>query len=496
MTPSIQFDKLYIISDLHFGGEPGFQIFGSQPEMLWFIHHLTEAPADTAIGLVINGDFIDFLAEAPAMHFDPQGAIKKLERIALHDTTFAPIFAALHTYLSTPGRTLIVNLGNHDLELALPWVRQRLIQILTDDDPLAVARLQLVFDGSGVFVGVGGKSVLCVHGNEVDGWNNADFEKIRQIGRDVQFGRPVAPWIPNAGSKMVIDVMNPIKREFPFVDLLKPEKQGVVPTLVACDPSQNTNLDSVLALAGMGFKMAGNWVSKRGMLGAESDPNDVSGAGTGNTASLLAAEFSRADVGGNTDADAMMRQVEQQAKDGVKPMDLVAGNAAGQLGKPKAIFDWIRGRSTSEVLREALEKLDKDQSFVVSAKDETFTKLDADVTPDIDFLLAGHTHLERALKRCEGGGYYFNSGTWARLIQISPKVRADTVQFKALFETLKNGNMRSLDAMPGLIQKFCTVVAIEKVGAAVRGELRHIVTDPASGQSSFTTVPDTSFTRS
>src|SRR5689334_21715268 len=100
MTPTFRFDQLYIISDLHFGGEPGFQIFGSPAEMTWLLTHLADLDPGAEIGLVINGDFIDFLAENPPAYFDPHGAIKKLDRIALEDDTFKPIFSAFRYFLS------------------------------------------------------------------------------------------------------------------------------------------------------------------------------------------------------------------------------------------------------------------------------------------------------------------------------------------------------------------------------------------------------------
>jgi len=482
MKPTLQFDQLYIVSDLHFGGEPGFQIFGSQAEMIWLIQHLTQLDSDKQIGLVINGDFIDFLAEAPSRHFDPDGALKKLERIALHDPTFSPIFSELKNFLNTANRKLIINLGNHDLELTLPWVRERLIEILTDNHEPARARLSMVFDGSGVLANVGNKSVLCVHGNEVDAWNPADFEKLRQISRDYQFGRPVDNWIPNAGSKMVIDVMNPVKRNYPFVDLLKPEAEGVVPTLLACDPKQLSNLDSVLGLA----SAAGSWlqtkISKpRGMLGEERESAPVAGSAAANATGLTQALISRqfptngaSAASSNNDASNMLLAVEQQALEGVNPLQLVQGQQSEQLGGVGAFINWLKNKPASEVLREALDKLDKDRSFDPTASDDTFTSLDKEIQGNIDFLVAGHTHLERALKRQKGNGYYFNSGTWARLIKIEPETRQSPEKFKALFDILKNGTMAKLDATPGLISKFCTVVAIVDDGNGVMGELRHV----------------------
>jgi UDP-2,3-diacylglucosamine pyrophosphatase LpxH len=508
MKPTLQFDQLYIVSDLHFGGEPGFQIFGSQAEMIWLIQHLTQLDSTKQIGLVINGDFIDFLAEAPSRHFDPDGALRKLERVALQDPTFSPIFNELKNFLSTPNRKLIINLGNHDLELTLPWVRERLIEILTDNNELARARLNMIFDGSGVFANVGSKSVLCVHGNEVDAWNPADFEKLRQISRDYQFGRPVENWIPNAGSKMVIDVMNPVKRNYPFVDLLKPEAEGVVPTLLACDPKQLSNLDSVLGLASAASSWLQTKISKpRGMLGEEKESTPVAGSVAGNTTGLTQALINRnfpskganastsststdgsnAGTRAGSDAANMLLAVEQQTLDGINPLNLVQGKQAEQLGGFGAFINWLKDKPPSEVLREALDKLDKDRSFDPTAIDDTFTSLDKEVQGNIDFLIAGHTHLERALKRKKGNGYYFNSGTWARLIKIEPATRQSPEKFKALFDILKSGTMAKLDATPGLISKFCTVVAIVNDGNGVLGELRH-VTSKTPGAPGFSVV--------
>lgn len=486
MRNGFQFDQVYIISDLHFGGRPGFQIFGSQTEMQWFLKQLTALPARQRVALVINGDFIDFLAEEPARHFDPDGAIAKLERITFDDTTFGPIFADLRAFLATPDRHLIINLGNHDLELALPWVGARLEQILTQKsdvnnisqeyDADAKSRLHMIFDGSGVRAQIGNKSVLCVHGNEVDRWNPADFETLRKIGRDVQFGRAVEPWIPNAGSKMVIEVMNSIKKTYPFVDLLKPEFGAVVPTLLACDPSQVSKLDDVLGVVASRLKAA--FFKPDGMLGAENPPESSkpSQSNAGRTAAFMASQFPVKRERQSENADIFMQSAEIETRKGTRPLDLLQQDVGQQLGVCSAIGDFFTGKSSSEVLREALEKRDKDCSFKLDDKDDTFKDLDKQIGKDIDYLVAGHTHLERAIPRTGGNGYYYNSGTWARLIRMQAATRQNPEQFRDWFDTLKNSNMAALDAKDGLIQKFCSVVVIQNTADGVIGELRHIET--------------------
>ena len=146
--PFVEFDEVHVISDLHLGGRPGFQIFASTAELAWLIGDLRQRSAGR-IALVINGDFVDFLAQAPALPFDPEGAADKLATIA-NEPAFAPVFNALRAFTATDNRQLIVNLGNHDLEFALPWVREQLIELLSGGDTAARGRITLAFDGAGV----------------------------------------------------------------------------------------------------------------------------------------------------------------------------------------------------------------------------------------------------------------------------------------------------------------------------------------------------------
>ena len=473
----LQFDEVHVISDLHLGGEKGFQIFGSTAELVAFIDHLATAEAKKDIALVINGDFVDFLAESPAAYFDPAHAEDKLTRV-MADDTFAPIFKGLQKFLRAKQRTLVVNLGNHDLELALPWVREHLIRSLCGGDMAARGRLRVLVDGTGVLCRVGGAKVLCLHGNEVDSWNVVDFEQIRRIGRDVYFQNSVEPWIPNAGTQMVIQVMNEVKRRYPFVDLLKPEAEGVVPTLLALDPSAITKLKGAAVVAGRRAWDAARMAT--GFLGdaqvAPGDNSNISSTRVPAAATFTASLSSMsAKNASKVQAEQLMTFVEEQARHGTDPMDLVRGDQSKQLGFWSATWNLVTGKPTHEVLREALENLDRDRSFDIATDDDTSRWLDDLVGADVDFLVAGHTHLERALQRRKGQGFYFNSGTWARLIRITPEVRADPTQFEKVFNILKGGEMGALDDEPGLVTKRCSIVSIfvDNQGRAC-GELRRM----------------------
>jgi UDP-2,3-diacylglucosamine pyrophosphatase LpxH len=474
--PLAEFDEVHVISDLHLGGRPGFQIFGSTAELAWLIGDLRQRPA-RRIALVINGDFIDFLAQAPALPFDPEGAADKLAAIA-SESTFAPVFDALREFTATDNRQLIVNLGNHDLEFVLPWVREALIATLSGGDLSARGRITLALDGTGVPMRVGGARVLCVHGNEVDPWNVADYEHIRRIGCDYMQGRSAAPWVPNGGSRLVSEVMNPLKQDYPFIDLLKPETRAVFPMLVALRPSVVTQLDRFAAAVARR-----SWDAARmatGFLEETAPQTGVAVAlaagparGTASSGGMRALRREREDM-----ARDLFDRAETSWRDEVVPLDLVSGDQRAEyLGMFGALKRLVTGKGTTEALREALDGLDKDRSFDWRAEDDTYRELDKLVGSDIDFLIAGHTHLERALKRRRGRGFYFNSGTWARLIRIPPELRQDPAAFANLFQRLKAGTMEALDGRPGepsLTQRRCSVVSVWKEAGATIGELRHV----------------------
>jgi hypothetical protein len=173
----------------------------------------------------------------------------------------------------------------------------------------------------------------------------------------------------------------------------------------------------------------------------------------------------------------------------VTPISLVRGTQDQQLGFWSATRNLVTGKPKHEVLREALEHLDRDRSFDPGAEDDTFRQLDAMIGADVDLLLSGHTHLERSLPRRRGRGHYFNSGTWARLIRIEPAVRQDKEAFAQVFGLLDGGTIESLDkarvivggSAHDIVLRRNTVVLIEaraaEPGAAVgvHASLQHVL---------------------
>jgi UDP-2,3-diacylglucosamine pyrophosphatase LpxH len=449
MIPIPSFDQLSVISDLHIGGEEGFQIFGQSALLAAFVDHLRQdSPKNSA--LVINGDVVDFLAEPSAKPFDPYTATAKLDRIVA-DKQFKPVWESLQRYVKV--RHLAVTLGNHDLELALPWVKAHFIDLLTGGDDSLRSHVTLSFDGAGFACTVGSSNVLCVHGNEVDTWNVTDYETLRRIGSDIMQGRTVSDWTPNAGAKLVIEVMNDIKRrEHAFVDLLKPEQEGAVRLLLVLKPDQRGRLRAVSEVAARrvwdGMRRTVGWLS------VDDDEDQVV------TVDPLARLVGR--VESRIDAEKLLDRAESLFRD-ANAVDLVYGQQSQQLGWWDALAAAMTRREPHEIAFEAIKEIASAATFDVGQVDGDFERIDELVGPEYDVVIAGHTHLARALDRSRGRGRYFNSGTWASLIRLTPAQLQSATAFKPIFETLRKA--RTIAELGKLVGTRATVVRVPKSGA-------------------------------
>ena len=478
------FDQLHVVSDLHLGGSIGFQIFDQSKELAGLVDYL-KALSAPHLGLVLNGDVVDFLAEDDPKYLDPNGAVRKLDRI-FADLTFAPVWQALSRFVSTEGRELIIVGGNHDVELSLPPVRQRLIEQLCGGASDARGRITLATDGAGFACTVRGARVLCIHGHEADPWNVVDYRQLLEVERALNRRQPPPEWTPNAGTKLVIDLMNDVKQSFPFVDLLKPETPVVPSVVLAVDRQVVSKLNN---LAPVLLRLASDQVRLRlGLLGADEPEAALTISDDAAMQHLLAKGFSRA-AQGSGDLDDLLGRVEDQWQKGEDPTSLVTGGGAETLGLPGMLIDRVLGRDPRDNLREALQSwLGDDRTFETNFADDTFRRLDADVGREVAFVVAGHTHLQRALPRSSRVGAYFNSGTWIRLIKLSSAHLQHAASFDPVFLALKAGTMQALDQLEGLVVRRSTVVSIEPDSRSVFGELRYMRLEP---ETKLEPVPNT-----
>jgi hypothetical protein len=303
--------------------------------------------------------------------------------------------------------------------------------------------------------------VFCIHGNEVDPWNFVRYEDLSKLSRRLNSGRTLdaSEWEPNAGTKIVKDVMNEIKRRYAWVDLMKPETQASVGVLLVLDPAQATKITRLPSIAGEFVQGATQF---QGRLGGESfatapretrvvPVDQLLGA---NVAAGLRLGTPNAQASSDTLARDMLLQAERSEG---APRSVGAGGAAVQpamqnetLGLPRLVWDrltgWITGVGKDEALRCALQDwLANDKTFEFTERDYTFNHVTQTVGNAVDFIVTGHTHLHRAIDM-GGGRYYFNTGTWIRLLRFNNDMLKDKDSFAPVFDILENGRMSAIDS--------------------------------------------------
>lgn len=438
--PIARFDAIHVISDIHMGGASGFQVLRETARLAGYVRRLTALRPGDDLALVLDGDVFDTLAEEMEGYIAVNDAVPVVGRIVA-DAAFAPVWEALAGFVRTARRTLVFVIGNHDIEIALPSVQRLLLDRLAGGDPAARSRVQFSTTGAGFACRVGGARVFCIHGNEVDAWNYVRYEDLARASRRVNAGQRLAPddWRPNAGTRMVRDVMNVVKRRYAWIDLLKPENSAAVGTLMVIDPGQVARLGEIAGVVG---EKAWGEREFAGRLSADGFVERAPGARVPTLESLLGSHLLAAKAPAM--AESMLRTAERELAGG--------GTAApeGTLGTAGLVWDrltgWITGVDKAEALRRALQDwLRGDRSFEIGHRDETCDAVLASVGPAVDIVITGHTHLARAID-LGGGRGYFNTGTWIRLMRFTETMLKDEASFRPVWQVLQDGTMARIDA--------------------------------------------------
>ncbi|HRI39599.1 MAG TPA: metallophosphoesterase [Nitrospira sp.] len=477
-------EEIYVISDLHMGGEVGFQILKETKRLAGFISWVAEQRPNESVALVLNGDVFDTLAENALQGYIAIDNAPKIIHRIMTDDSFVGIWRALADFVKRKNRTLICILGNHDLELAFPSVQRFIRDRLAGSDLAAWARIEFSTIGAGYNCLVGNTTIYCTHGNEVDEWNFTRYEDLSKAARRLSAGRSLgqSEWYPNAGTKMVRDIMNDVKLKYRWVDLLKPEMDAAVSVLTVLEPAVLGKLASVAAL------LTESKIEKAeadARLSGKSVSTARHSVSTVDVHSLLGPQLMEAINGnicvGAMSADAMLRQAEQNMSISHRTKRVTQD---GTLGRWQYYVDRLSGVEPEEALRRAvIDWIKDDRSFMFDHHDETFERICNAVSPDIDVVITGHTHLARSISR-GSGRHYFNSGTWIRLMQFTNEMLKDADSFRPVYRVLVKGDIESIDNPAQkeksiLLDRTC-VVRISTSANGVIGQLLNVVGDGGS----------------
>jgi UDP-2,3-diacylglucosamine pyrophosphatase LpxH len=394
-------EQVFVISDLHLGGEPGFQMCSpaGQKLLAGFTRWVTsqQQPGRDA-HIVIAGDGVDFLAENPSSAFtgDEGEAARKLGAIFEHTRE---VWDALRAHVAA-GAKLTVMLGNHDIELSLPRVRRMF------GERLGVGRVEILYDDEAVRIG----GLVIEHGNRYDDWNWVDHDQLRRVRRNLSRGEKADFFKAQPGSLFVINVMNEIKRDYPFVDLLKPEEESVAPFMALLRPDLTKTIKDAAGVAR-------EWIGMK--LHAEGIRNDSNRA-----------------VGSTAD-DALQARTGP-IDDTLRFLDELAGTAPAESTRFVNLFG-AKERDPREVyltkLREVLRRRlgDGGVGFDVNVESPTYLEpAEHAARNGAKVVVYGHTHLVKRIA-LSGGATYLNSGTWADLMRVPvAALREETPEAEAL----------------------------------------------------------------
>lgn len=393
----------------------------SQPALLAdFIRSLsTDQGADPpTLELCINGDFVDFLAiaEFQAWTADPQEASRKLERTI--DSPFRCVFDALAIHLER-GHALSIVVGNHDLELVHPQVQRTLLAALR----ATPRQIRFIDDGSAYQLG----GLLIEHGNRYDGANVNDWTGLRAIrsaGSRYESAPAEASLQVAAGSELVHALVSPLKGDYPFIDLLKPEGELLALLLLALEPRRI------------------DFPKVRGVLNAQRrqddnlhglQPDSVRNIGARldehldpELQGLFAAELAADRDESSYIARGLRDRIyilSQFRRTGLGPTIRAWYEQPANAGTPVALPS-DRLRKIHAVLRRILV----DDTTFASNGDIGPYGLAADrirtqSLTAVETVVMGHTHLARHIGHRDKA-VYINTGTWADLVYLPPALLA------------------------------------------------------------------------
>lgn len=446
-TPKKTATRAIVISDLHLGGKPPFMM--SRPNRLaGFLDGLpSKLAGDEQLELVIAGDFVDFLAIPKQSSWtpDPAEARDKLKCTMADASPFAAVFAALGRLIAAEHRLTII-LGNHDVELALPAVQDHLLA------GLSASRHQVLFVDDGRAYRIG--RALIEHGNRYDNANRNDWENLRAIvSAQSRFEIPRKKLEVSAGSKIVEYVINVIKSNYPFIDLLQPQGELVALLLLAFEPSLIWEVKKIGRMLHGQYRQQGNQAGlqpgqTRYISNQSNDEPDVE------LKTLFGNSYEQLHIPTNEVGYGDLLSIAWASREDSLSDILKRGESI-----PTQRLDQIRA-----IMRRMLldDRSDQDQG-PTEQYGNAATRLISESGGELETVVMGHTHLARHVGQANCASY-INSGTWADVIRIRPETLMDNEALQAFLRDLIADRVRSSP---------CTYadLRVEANGAVTRAKL-------------------------
>jgi len=323
------------------------------------------------------------------------------------------------------GHRLVILPGNHDSELNLPAVRRRLREHVGAGRG---ADYEFIAHGEAYRVG----DVLIEHGNRVDDMNFVDYNVLWHLCGLVSRGMAVREeflFDPPAGSKLVAEIINDIKKTYSFIDLLKPEAEAAFPVILALEPGRRRDLLKIASSLAEGKarrkQQLRRYDSNISAEGTAPTPTEGGGPAPSELEEILVRTVGRADFA--------MPTAEAGATGAVREISLLnLGRSFASLLLGDRDETWDRRLHD---LFDALRAFQGTNSFDRSVETKTVYLNEArDLAyGSVRHVVFGHTHLAKQVP-LQGGGFYFNCGTWADMLELPREILDPTRRFGPLAE--------------------------------------------------------------
>lgn len=221
---------ILVISDLHLsagkmikGKKNLLEDFHYDSELIDFLNYYCAGDyADIEVELIINGDFLDFLAVPYVEYYDDEywserAALDKLKMIM---SAHKGVLDAMKNFLSKEGKKVVYIIGNHDAEFVFDSLKQEFLGYFGE-----LGKKITLSNAISTHIPTPGVSIQ--HGHQYERAHDFDQENavVETLNGEKYF---IPPW----GSYYVTNVINKYKQERSFINAVRPIKHFMIHGLI------------------------------------------------------------------------------------------------------------------------------------------------------------------------------------------------------------------------------------------------------------------------
>lgn len=391
-------ERVIVLSDLHLSvaGAGGFE---EDHALASFLAGLSAERVDTE--LVLAGDIFDLLLDPSYTEFSSELAVSRIDRIL---DNHVDVVNGLREFGARSGSSITWLSGNHDAEVLLPAVRERLRDalgltslggevVLSHDAPAPPVY--------GRAVGAQDAPIWIVHGDRWDPDNYIDRAALLEH-RDITL--PL-------GSRLVIDVLRELRSDYEWIYWLKPELESIIPLLVYLDPARTWKClrdHSQLTIQLL-----------TSQLRTMARMTDLFDAATSADESPPQWMLDLVQSVGDDPLDGLLADLGRALEHGHAPV--YTNNLSGHNGLKK----WLVRAWLSRVR-------ERDRFQATDGPDVVRTRASGQIPSKVSVLVVGHTHGAR----CFDKPAYVNTGTWLPVVGIPEGTVEDVI------DAIERGELR------------------------------------------------------